>query len=196
MVYRSTHDVVHRVMPLLDRLCDRSEDKAVLLRYLSARAGEDWGVLERVPGVGGPGGDPTAEDERGGEVTRNGGEPVAEGRPMAGRPLGDELGPPIPAGVTFRDPASGATHVIGYPAVLPPAIEGLVVAEYKRLATGDRLTKMAKPLFDHFFAARYCDRCRWSGPDHRQVHLECHFAGFPTNFEPRIPLPTPRDGAR
>ena len=46
MVYKATQDVVRRVMPLLDRLATRSVDKARVLQYLSARAGESWGVLE------------------------------------------------------------------------------------------------------------------------------------------------------
>lgn len=46
MTYKSTRDVVRRVMPLLDRLATRSVDKARLLQYLSAAAGVDWGVLE------------------------------------------------------------------------------------------------------------------------------------------------------
>lgn len=48
MVYRSTEEVVQRVMPLLERLAERTIDKARLLQYLSARAGEHWGVLELV----------------------------------------------------------------------------------------------------------------------------------------------------
>ena len=48
MVYKATQDVVRRVMPLLERVATRSIDKARLLQYLSARAGEDWGVLELV----------------------------------------------------------------------------------------------------------------------------------------------------
>jgi len=46
MVYKATQDVVRRVMPLLDQLAVRTVDKARLLQYLSARAGEDWGVLD------------------------------------------------------------------------------------------------------------------------------------------------------
>ncbi len=48
MTYKSTRDVVRRVMPLLDQLATRSIDKARLLQYLSAAAGVDWGVLEVV----------------------------------------------------------------------------------------------------------------------------------------------------
>ena len=51
MVYKATQDVVRRVMPLLDRLAVRSVDKARLLQYLSARAGERWGVLEVIGDV-------------------------------------------------------------------------------------------------------------------------------------------------
>ncbi|MGD9712229.1 MAG: hypothetical protein AB7V46_09210 [Thermomicrobiales bacterium] len=58
MVYRATEDVVRRVMPLLDRLAERTIDKARLLQYLSARAGVVWGALELI------GEAPTA-DERG-----------------------------------------------------------------------------------------------------------------------------------
>ncbi len=61
MVYRATQDVVRRVMPLLDRLATRSIDKARLLQYLSARAGQEWGVLDLVADTGDePGGDDRA----------------------------------------------------------------------------------------------------------------------------------------
>lgn len=60
--YSATQDVVRRVMPLLERLAVRSVDRARLLQYLSARAGEAWGALEVVaereepePAVGGTG---------------------------------------------------------------------------------------------------------------------------------------------
>ncbi|MCC6597088.1 MAG: hypothetical protein IT477_11315, partial [Rhodanobacteraceae bacterium] len=46
MVYRATEEVVRRVLPLLERLADRTIDKARLLQYLSAQAGVTWGVLE------------------------------------------------------------------------------------------------------------------------------------------------------
>ncbi|HMM43643.1 MAG TPA: hypothetical protein PKA95_17250 [Thermomicrobiales bacterium] len=48
MTYKSTRDIVRRVMPLLDQLATRSIDKARLLQYLSAAAGVDWGVLQVV----------------------------------------------------------------------------------------------------------------------------------------------------
>lgn len=48
MTYRATQEVVRRVMPLLERLAVRTVDRARLLQYLSARAGESWGVLEVV----------------------------------------------------------------------------------------------------------------------------------------------------
>ena len=38
MTYKSTRDIVRRVMPLLDQLATRSIDKARLLQYLSAAA--------------------------------------------------------------------------------------------------------------------------------------------------------------
>jgi hypothetical protein len=52
MVYRATQDVVRRVMPLLDRMANQSIDKARLLQYLSAMAGQEWGVLELVADTG------------------------------------------------------------------------------------------------------------------------------------------------
>ncbi|MDQ3514809.1 MAG: hypothetical protein M3462_14355 [Chloroflexota bacterium] len=195
MVYKATQDVVHRVMPLLDRLSDSAVEKARLLTYLSARAGEDWGVLDRVDDETSRSG--RAEGPDLGDATPLPGPEIGAGSPGPGRVaidgvaggIGvDALGRAIRGAVTFRDRASGATHLVEYPAALPAAIEGLVVAEYKRLATGERLTTMAKPLFDHFFAARYCDRCRWSGPEHAQFHRECHFAANPANFEPRTPF--------
>ncbi len=195
MVYKTTHDVVRRVMPLLDRLSDRSVEKARLLQYLSARAGEDWGVLERVkeqrvrdePVPGEEIGDtsPLTGTEPG-EASR-GDVPAEDDGPVMETDV-DAFGGLVRHAVTYRDRSSGATHVVGYPPALPAGIEGLVVEEYKRLATGARLTTMAKPLFDHFFAARYCDRCRWSGPEHHQIRRECHFAAYPANFEPRTPF--------
>ena len=86
--------------------------------------------------------------------------------------------------LVFRDVLSGSEHPIRYPACLDPAIEPLVREEYKRLAADRRLSLMAEPLFRHFFAADYCDRCRWRGAAHEQIHRECRFAGSPINFEP------------
>ena len=86
--------------------------------------------------------------------------------------------------VTFRDIASGAEHTLRYPDVLPEALHALVLAEYKRLAVDRPLTKMDQQLFDHFFALSHCARCRYRGPQHTQIHSECHFAGYPINFEP------------
>ena len=41
----TNHEVVQRVLPLLERLSPRTVDKARLLQYLSARAAADWGVF-------------------------------------------------------------------------------------------------------------------------------------------------------
>lgn len=150
MTYKATQDVVRRVMPLLERLAVRTIDRARLLQYLSARAGEAWGVLEVV-----------AETEESAPALG------ASGRVFV-----------------FRDRASGAEHPIRYPACLDAALEPLLLAEYQRLASDRRLSLMAEPLFRHFFAAGFCDRCRWRGPEHEQVHRECRFAGHPINFEP------------
>ena len=57
-------------------------------------------------------------------------------------------------------------------------------AEYRRLALARPLTLMDQGLFDHFFAESHCARCRWRGPAHAQIHLECRFAGHPINYEP------------
>ncbi len=86
--------------------------------------------------------------------------------------------------LVFRDLATGAEHPIRYPACLPEHLEPLVREEYKRLATDRRLTVMARPLFDHFYRASHCARCRWRGAEHAQIHLECRFAGHPVNYEP------------
>lgn len=84
----------------------------------------------------------------------------------------------------FRDRATGAEHPIRYPACLDETIEPLVREEYKRLAADRRLSLMAEPLFRHFYAAEFCDQCRWRGAQHDQLHRECRFAGRPINFEP------------
>ncbi len=83
----------------------------------------------------------------------------------------------------FRDCATGAEHPIRYPTCLDAAIEAMVREEYKRLATDRRLSLMAEPLFRHFYAAEFCDRCRWRGAPNDQLHRECRFAGRPINFE-------------
>jgi hypothetical protein len=86
--------------------------------------------------------------------------------------------------LTYRDVASGEEHKLRYPDVLPGDLEPLVVAEYKRLAVDKPLTKMDRRLFDHFFALSHCARCVYRGSQHEQIHSECHFAGYPINFEP------------
>ncbi len=85
--------------------------------------------------------------------------------------------------ITFRDVVSGAEHELRYPDVLDASLHALVLAEYKRLAVDRPLTKMDRNLFDHFFALSHCARCRYRGPENAQIHSECHFAGYPINFE-------------
>lgn len=88
--------------------------------------------------------------------------------------------------LTFRDRATGIEHCLSYPsclAGLPPGIEALLLAEYKRLATDQPLTRMDERLFSYFFGDSHCVHCRWRGPAHRQIHLECWFAGYPVNYE-------------
>jgi len=150
VTYKATQEVVKRVMPLLERLAQRTIDRARLLQYLSARAGADWGALEIVADLD------TGESAAGAT---------------------DHL-------LIFRDRATGAEHPIRYPVCLDETIEPMVREEYKRLATDRRLSLMAEPLFHHFYAAEYCDQCRWRGAHHDQLHRECRFAGRPINFEP------------
>ncbi len=85
--------------------------------------------------------------------------------------------------LTLEDSVNAAEYRIQYPDCLPCDLDALVRAEYKRLALDRPLTVMDQQLFDHFFAASHCARCRWAGPEHAQVHLECRFAGYPINFE-------------
>jgi len=85
--------------------------------------------------------------------------------------------------ITFRDKFDGSEHDLIYPAVLEPHIEPLVLAEYKRLAVDKPLTKMDQGLFDYLFKDDYCDHCKFRGPQFAQIHAECHFAGYPINFE-------------
>lgn len=86
--------------------------------------------------------------------------------------------------ITYRDVATGEDHSLRYPDVLSADLEELVIAEYKRLAVDKPLTVMDRRLFDLFFALTHCARCRYRGTAHAQIHRECHFAGFPVNFEP------------
>jgi hypothetical protein len=143
MAYKATHDVVQRVMPLLEQMASRTIDKARLLQYLSASAGVDWGIMT------------VLSDVR-----------TDEGRT-----------------ITYRDELSGDNYQLRYPEFLSDELAPLVLAEYKRLAVDKPLTKMDPGLFDHFFALTHCSRCRYRGPEHAQIHSECHFAGFPVNFE-------------
>lgn len=85
--------------------------------------------------------------------------------------------------LTIEDLATGARHSLQYPHCLPRDLDAAVREEYKRLALDRRLTVMNPVLFDHLYAASHCGRCRWSGPGHEQIHLECRFAGWPVNFE-------------
>jgi len=159
MTYRATQDVVRRVMPLIERLATRSIDKARLLQYLSARAGVDWGVHDLVADV------PTIE--------------APDDSEQASRLL------------TFRDRVNGAEHTLRFPVcliALPDEIEPLLVEEYKRLAVDRPLTVMAQPLFDYFYRAEFCARCRWRGVEHAQIRRECLFAGRPINFEDARPV--------
>lgn len=87
--------------------------------------------------------------------------------------------------LTYQDVASGAEYQLRYPDVLEPELEPLVLDEYKRLAVDKPLTKMDRALFDRLFAASHCSRCAYLGDEHAQIHAECHFAGYPVNFEPR-----------
>lgn len=144
MAYKATHDVVQRVMPLLEQMATRTIDKARLLQFLSASAGVDWGIMTVVSD-----------------------EVKPEGRI-----------------ITYRDELSGESYELRYPEFLPDELAPLVLAEYKRLAVAKPLTKMDRNLFDHFFALTHCARCRYRGPEHAQIHSECHFAGYPVNFEP------------
>ena len=86
--------------------------------------------------------------------------------------------------LVLEDRASAPEYRIEYPGCLPRDLDPLVRAEYRRLALARPLTVMDRRLFDHFFADSHCARCRWAGPQHAQVHLECHFAGHPVNYEP------------
>jgi hypothetical protein len=144
MAYKATHDVVQRVMPLLEQMASRTIDKARLLQYLSASAGVDWGIMT---------------------ITAD--ETTEEGRT-----------------ITYRDELNGDSYQLRYPDFLADDLAPLVLAEYKRLAVDKPLTKMDRTLFDHFFALPYCARCKYRGPEHAQIHSECHFAGYPVNFEP------------
>ena len=86
----------------------------------------------------------------------------------------------------FRDRSSGVEHRIRYPSCLPLDLEPLVREEYKRLATDKPLTVMSEPLFRFFYDSGYCAHCRWRGPEHAQVHRECHYAGYPINYEEQL----------
>lgn len=143
MAYKATHDVVQRVMPLLEQMATRTIDKARLLQYLSASAGVDWGIMTVLSDV-----------------------QTDEGRT-----------------ITYRDELSGDNYQLRYPEFLSDDLAPLVLAEYKRLAVDKPLTKMDQGLFEHFFALTHCARCRYRGSEHIQIHSECHFAGFPINFE-------------
>lgn len=84
----------------------------------------------------------------------------------------------------FRDRISREEHTLRYPSCLPTDMDALVRAEYKRLAVDKPLTIMDPGLFNAFYAASQCAHCRWRGDQYEPFHRECHFAGYPVNFEP------------
>ena len=85
--------------------------------------------------------------------------------------------------LTLEDSANGEMYQLQYPQCLPRDLDAAVREEYKRLALDRHLSVMNRPLFEHFYAASHCVRCRWAGPTHEQIHIECRFAGYPINFE-------------
>ena len=85
--------------------------------------------------------------------------------------------------LVLEDRGSAAEYRVQYPHCLPRELDPLVRAEYRRLALARPLTLMDQGLFDHFFAASHCARCRWRGAEHTQIHFECRFAGHPVNYE-------------
>lgn len=92
--------------------------------------------------------------------------------------------------LTLVDVATGERHALHYPQCLPRDLDDDVREEYKRLALNRRLTAMNATLFEHLFAATHCAKCRWLGPEHAQIHLECRYVGWPVNFEGREENPT------
>jgi hypothetical protein len=154
MTYRATNEVVRRVLPLIERLADRSVEKARVLQYLSAQAGVDWGVHDLV-----------ADERR----VLDAGPGPREVRELVYR---DRLSG---AEHTLRYP-----EVLE---ALPAEIERMLIEEYKRLAVDRPLTMVAEPLFAWFYADAFCARCRWRGAEHAQLHVECRFAGHPVNFQ-------------
>lgn len=48
MPYKSTRDMVQRVMPLIEQLATTRIDKARLVQYLAASSAVDWGVMSVV----------------------------------------------------------------------------------------------------------------------------------------------------
>jgi len=141
-------------MPLIDRLADRTIDKARLLQYFAAVVGIDWGVHELV-------------DDRE-ELVESG----AGLRPLRELTVRDRL-----SGEEHRIRYPDRLRD------LPSDIEPLMIAEYKRLIMNRPLTLMAEPLFTWFFAEEFCAHCRWLGNEHDAAHRECRFAGYPVNFE-------------
>lgn len=85
--------------------------------------------------------------------------------------------------LVVRDRASGAEHVVIWPASVDPAIERLACEEYQRLALARPLTLMGEPLFAALFGASHCAHCRWRGEEFAAFHRECRYAGRPVNFE-------------
>lgn len=85
--------------------------------------------------------------------------------------------------LVFRDRDTGAHHELPYPACLTPELDPLVREEYKRLAVDRPLTTMDPALFAHFYGIEFCVHCRWRAVVHAQIQRECHFAGYPINFE-------------
>jgi hypothetical protein len=131
-------------------MAPRTIDRVRLLYYLSARAGEEWGLLELI-----------------GETTAATPAIGASGRVLI-----------------YRNRETGALDQVLYPLCLDKALEPMLLAEYKRIATEGPLSLMSEATFESLYAEEMCGQCRWRREGFAQFHLECRFAGRPINFEP------------
>ncbi len=86
--------------------------------------------------------------------------------------------------VVMNDPARKQEFEVAYPEELEPEYVDAAIAEMERLLSDDSLgTSMDSTLFRKLYERHTCRHCSYHADRYWQVCKECHFAGYPINFE-------------
>ncbi|HEX2922850.1 MAG TPA: hypothetical protein VHS28_02335 [Chloroflexota bacterium] len=86
--------------------------------------------------------------------------------------------------VVMLDPKKKQEFKVAYPEGLDPTFARVAVAEMERLLSDDSVgTSMDSTLFRQLYENHPCRSCSYHEDKHWQICAECHFAGYPINFE-------------